>query len=166
VLVVVGGHARKVGKTAVICGIISGLRDWRWTAIKLTPHGHPEHVTSTTPDSERYLAAGAARSLWLRTPAEDLPRILSESENVIIESNSVLDILTPDFALMVLDARVPDFKASAHRFLERADALVVTSHAPNTVCDVSDKPVFEACPPLYSNSALVTAIQLKSLARR
>ncbi len=39
-LVVVGGHSRNIGKTSVVCGIIGGLREWNWTAIKITQYGH------------------------------------------------------------------------------------------------------------------------------
>ena len=38
-LAVVGGHARNIGKTAVVAGLIRKLRDRRWTAIKITQYG-------------------------------------------------------------------------------------------------------------------------------
>jgi hypothetical protein len=42
----------------------------------------------------------------------------------MIESNSILDFLNPALYIAVLDSLNPDFKASARRFLARADALV------------------------------------------
>ena len=39
-LVMVGGHARNVGKTSVVAGIIAGLREFNWTAAKITQFGH------------------------------------------------------------------------------------------------------------------------------
>ena len=39
-LVMVGGHARNVGKTSVVAGIIRGLREFNWTAAKITQFGH------------------------------------------------------------------------------------------------------------------------------
>jgi hypothetical protein len=83
-------------------------------------------------DSARYLRAGAERSLWVRTQQgellEAMPRIRSEiawAHNVIVESNSLLRFLKPDLYLSVLDPAVRDFKESARRYLDRADAVLV-----------------------------------------
>jgi hypothetical protein len=57
-----------------------------------------------------------------------MPRVrelMAGAGDVIVESNSVLGFLRPDFYGVVLDPRVADFKASALRYLERADALLV-----------------------------------------
>jgi hypothetical protein len=61
-------------------------------------------------------------------------QLLAAADNVILESNSVLRFLQPDLSLSVLDPSVADFKPSALRYLDRADALIVpadsaTSHA-------------------------------------
>ncbi|HKW97228.1 MAG TPA: hypothetical protein VJN43_05805 [Bryobacteraceae bacterium] len=83
-------------------------------------------------DSSRYLAAGADRSYWLRTAAGNLGNalpalhgIIRSSENVIFESNSVLQFFTPDVYLLVADFAIDDFKPSSLKYLDRADALVV-----------------------------------------
>ena len=83
-------------------------------------------------DSGRYLGAGAVRSFWVRTRqgdlAEAMPRIrkeLERAENAIIESNSILRFLRPDLYLSVLDPGTADFKESAKRYLDRADAVLV-----------------------------------------
>ncbi len=55
--------------------------------------------------------------------------MLAEAENAIVESNSVLRFLQPDVSLSVLDPAVRDFKASAMRYLDRVDALVVAEGA-------------------------------------
>ena len=52
-------------------------------------------------------------------------RRLADSENAILESNSILKFLRPDLYLSVLDPSVEDFKASALAALGRADALLV-----------------------------------------
>jgi hypothetical protein len=187
-LVVVGGHSRNIGKTSVVCSIIRSLTDFDWTAIKITQFGHnvcsqdgepcecsdPKHPIAIseekglapTTDSGRFLAAGARRSYWARTPAgslaEALPalrRITSNAENVIVESNSLLQFLKPDLYLMVLDGAVKDFKASSLRALDRAHALVVTSGAPLAWPEVPSillrsKPRYFAPPPCYENAEL------------
>lgn len=154
-VVVVGGHSRNVGKTSVVAGLIEGLRDLHWTAIKITQFGHgmcsangepcdcetAEHTIAVSEerelvsgtDSSRYLGAGAVRSLWVRTRqgqlAEAMPRIRKElalAGNAIVESNSILRFLQPTVFVTVVDANTADFKESAKRYLDRADACVVT----------------------------------------
>ncbi len=154
-IVVVGGHTRNIGKTSVMAGLISGMPEMEWTAFKITQFGHgvcsangepcdcetADHTIAVSEerdrqsgtDSSRYLAAGAARSFWVRTRqgqlAEAMPRLRREiagAKNAIIESNSVLRFLRPDFFVSVLDAGEADFKESAKRYLDRADAVVVT----------------------------------------
>src|SRR4026207_2339794 len=97
-LVMVGGHARNVGKTSVVAGIIGGLREFNWTAAKITQFGHgvcsvnghacgcavsehqfsitEEHHLHTGTDTARFLAAGARRSLWVRTKQGELATAL------------------------------------------------------------------------------------------
>jgi hypothetical protein len=88
-------------------------------------------------DTSRMLAAGARRALWLRTKqgrlAEGLPLLRLElgrdpgasSAHLIVESNSLLGFLSPRLYFVVLDPAVADFKESARRYIDRADALVV-----------------------------------------
>lgn len=153
-VVVVGGQSRNIGKTSVVAGLIARLPEMRWTALKITPYGHGVCTADGTPcdcitgdhtiaiseerdstsgtDTARFLAAGAARALWVRTRqgmlAEAMPRIrkeLAAAENAILESNSVMQFLQPDLYLSVLDAGLADFKDSARLFLDRADAVLV-----------------------------------------
>ncbi len=154
-IVVVGGHTRNIGKTSVVAGLIRALPERRWTAIKITQFGHgvcsangepcdcetadhtiavsEERARENGTDSSRYLAAGAARSFWVRTRqgelSEAMPRVRRLIEeaggDVMVESNSVLRFLQPDLSLSVLDPGVMDFKASALRYLDRVDGVMV-----------------------------------------
>ena len=153
-LVVIGGHSRSVGKTSVVAGVISALREYEWTAAKITQYGHgicsangeacdcatgdhswaitEERDRSGDSDTSRFLAAGAARVFWIRTEqgrlAEAMPTFrkrLEGARNVIIESNSILKFLRPDLYLTVLDPSTADFKSSAREFLDRADAVIL-----------------------------------------
>ena len=152
-IVVVGGHTRNIGKTSVVAGLIAALPDLEWTAFKVTQFGHgicsangepcdcetDAHTVAVTEersaesgtDSARFLAAGAVRSLWVRTRqgqlAEAMPRVrkeLEQARNAILESNSIVRFLKPDLYLTVLDPAIGDFKPSAQYFLDRADAVL------------------------------------------
>jgi hypothetical protein len=170
-LVVVGGHSRNVGKTSVVAGLIAALREFQWTAMKITQYGHgicsangeacdcatsdhswaisEEHDRSGESDTSRFLVAGAARVFWVRTEqgrlAEAMPTLrqrIAGARNVIIESNSVLKFLRPDLYLTVLDPSTADFKTSAREFLDRADAVILhQSNDGPTWQAVSLKPV-------------------------
>ena len=169
-LVVVGGHSRSVGKTSVVAGLISALREFDWTAVKITQYGHgvcsangepcdcatddhswaisEEHDRSGESDTSRFLLAGAPRALWVRTEqgrlAEAIPALrqrLEGARNVIVESNSVLKFLRPDLYLTVLDPATADFKNSAREFLDRADGVLLHETAESAWQAVSLKPV-------------------------
>lgn len=195
-LIVVGGHSRSVGKTSVVAGLIAALPEFHWTAMKITQYGHgicsangkvcdcasADHVWAVTEernrsgktDSSRYLVSGAVRSLWVRTRqgmlAEAMPRVnkeLAAAENAILESNSVMSFLQPDLYLTVLDAATEDFKLSAQRFLDRANAVILHDDSDQlawknvTLNPVAGKPTFRISPPHYVTPDLVDFVRTK-----
>jgi len=192
-LIVVGGHSRSVGKTSVVAGLIAALPQFHWTAAKITQYGHgicsadgapcdcatDDHSWAITEerdrtgksDSSRFLAAGAARSLWVRTRqgmlAEAMPRLrqeLASADNAILESNSVMRFLRPDLYLTVLDIGTADFKNSAREFLDRADAIIMHEGGQIAWAGVSLKPaegmpIFHIRPPQYVTLELVEFVR-------
>ncbi len=194
-IVVVGGNSRNIGKTSVVASLIARLPELHWTAFKITQYGHgfctadgkpcacqaeeacvaitPERDSASGTDSSRFLSAGAARSFWVRTRigmlAEAMLRVsevIESSENCILESNSVLDFLTPDLYLTVLDPSVADFKDSARRLLSRADAILVPTHdgAPALIPDlaaIAGKPILSISPPEFLSDAVVEFVRLR-----
>lgn len=192
-VVVVGGHARNIGKTSVVAGLIAALPHLRWTAFKVTQFGHgvcsangepcdcqtgdhtvaisEERGSKPETDSGRFLVAGAERSFWVRTRQgqlfEAMPRIraeLAKAENAIFESNSIVPLIRPDLYLTVLDAAVADFKVSARRFLDRADAVLLTGDGAGLPSEtglsrmLSDKPVFAVGRPQFMSAELVAFV--------
>jgi hypothetical protein len=138
-IVVVGGSGRGVGKTALVCGLIAALPEFRWTAIKITRHAHgqPQPVWEETvlgqgTDTARYLTAGAERALLVTAEPEALEQIVrpllqprrEQQKNLILESNSILRLLQPDLCLGVEGAAGTACKPSFGLVMERADALV------------------------------------------
>jgi molybdopterin-guanine dinucleotide biosynthesis protein len=171
-LVVVGGHSRNVGKTSVVAGLVSALREREWLAVKITQYGHgicsangetcdcvtadhasaisEERDRSGQSDTSRFLVAGAKRVLWVRTQqgflAEAMPRLrqeMAKSRDVILESNSVMRFVKPDLYLVVLDPATEDFKSSAREYLDRADAVLLHSASEATWKGISLKPVVD-----------------------
>ena len=195
-LIVVGGHSRSVGKTSVVVGLIAALPEFHWTAMKITQYGHgicsangklcdcatddhswavtEERDRSGESDSSRFLVAGAARSLWVRTRqgmlAEAMPRVrkeLATADNAMLESNSVLRFLRPDLYLTVLDAATADFKLTAQQFLDRADAVILHDETDAvawksvSLKPVAAKPMFRIRPPQYVTPELVEFVRRK-----
>ena len=195
-LVVIGGHSRNVGKTSVVAGLIAALPEFAWTAVKITQFGHgicslqgttcdcatedhawaisEERDRNGASDTARFLHAGAARALWVRTEqgrlAEAMPALrekLASAENVMIESNSVLRFLRPDLYLTVLDPATADFKVSAQEFLDRADAVILHQSlgpiAPAwervSLLPVAARPRFLIHPPQYMTEEIVQFVR-------
>ncbi len=190
-IVVIGGHSRSVGKTSVVVGLISALREYDWTAVKITQYGHgvcsadgapcdcatddhswaisEEKDRSGESDTSRFLMAGAARALWVRTEqgrlAEAMPALrqrLERARHVMVESNSVLKFLRPDLYLTVLDPATEDFKTSAREFLDRAGAVILhdgsksgTAWQGVSLKPVAGRPVFRITPPPYVTAEIV-----------
>jgi hypothetical protein len=168
--IVIGGHSRSVGKTSVVAGLIAGLREFDWTAVKITQYGHgvcsangeacdcatgdhswaisEENDRGGESDTSRFLLAGAVRALWVRTEqgklAEAMPALrkrIESARNVILESNSVLKFMRPDLYVTVLDPRTEDFKKSAQEFLDRAGAVILHDRDGAAWQGISLKPV-------------------------
>jgi hypothetical protein len=195
-IVVVGGHSRSVGKTSVAAGLIAALRKYDWTAVKITQYGHGVCSTNGEPcdcatadhawaiseekdrtgesDTSRFLLAGAARSVWVRTEqgrlAEAMPALrqrIEKSGYVIFESNSVMKFLRPDLYLTVLDPETEDFKSSAQEFLDRAGAVILHDHAKDgrtawhsvSLKPVVERPVFRITPPRYVTPEIVEFVR-------
>lgn len=193
--VVIGGHSRSVGKTSVVAGLIASLPEFDWTAVKITQYGHgicsangeacdcatgdhswaisEERDRSGESDTSRFLVAGAAQSLWVRTEqgrlAEAMPalrRRLEGAHNVIIESNSVLKFVRPDLYLTVLDPSTQDFKDSAREFLDRAQAVILhqaegTAWQAVSLKPVANRPVFQITPPPYVTPEILEFVRAK-----
>ena len=80
---------------------------------------------------------------------------------MIVESNSVVELVQPDVFLMLLDFSCEDFKASSLRFMDRADAFVVIDRGINAPLweEVArgmwdGKPQFLVKPPRYVTAEL------------
>lgn len=196
-VVVIGGHSRSVGKTSVVAGLIAALPEFKWTAMKITQYGHgicsqngeschcatddhswaisEEKDRTGESDTSRFLLAGAQQAWWVRTEqgrlAEAMPAVrqkLADSQNVILESNSILKFVRPDVYLTVLDPSTADFKKSAQEFLDLADGVILHcaqdasgQAAWNNISlkPVAARPVFPIQPPPYVTQEIVDFVR-------
>jgi len=195
-ILVIGGHTRSVGKTSVVAGLIAALPEFHWTAAKITQYGHgvcsangepcdcatADHAWAITEeksraadtDTSRFLAAGAEKVFWVRTEqgrlAEAMPAFrqrIAGTQNLILESNSILKFLRPDLYLTILDPATPDFKTSAQEFLDRADAVILhqTETAPAweniSLKPVVNRPIFKIAPPTYVTPEVIHFVRTR-----
>ena len=155
-IVAVSGFSSNVGKSTLVCELLSRLSGWE--AIKLT-RGHyrscgrdPEaccvsDLIGDEPivrsgrdenyeagkDTGRFWDAGAVNVHWVIANDEQVRPGIDEAlsrvqtEGVIIEGNSFLEFVSPDLAIMCARAEGGTFKSSARRGLALSNVLYVTS---------------------------------------
>ncbi len=166
-VVVVGGGARGVGKTALVCGVIAALKEFGWAAVKVTTHAHAglariyeenaeenaageETAAEQRSDTARFLAAGARRAFLLSALDSELGERLREVEglvgpeaNVIFESNCVLRHLRADVCLAIEPEAGLERKAS-FALVEREKQATVRRVGAGTDDQIIDgaQPVF------------------------
>jgi molybdopterin-guanine dinucleotide biosynthesis protein len=120
-IIVVGGSGRKAGKTLLAERLIRAFPEACWLAVKISRHAHGtsgwrldrQEAPDPANDTGRFLAAGACEAWWLRAEqdrlAEAIPELrglLSRFENVILESNSIAEHISPDIYLFVASGKV------------------------------------------------------------
>ena len=140
--IVVGGRGKNTGKTSLICGILSALPEFAWTAVKVSDHEHrkTESIWEETgagqgSDTARFLAAGARRAFLLAAGTEELPEQLRQlgskmgaSGDLIFESNRIVDLIPTDVVVALQATQEGEPKPSF-------DRLAHLSHAEAAVAD-------------------------------
>lgn len=141
----VGGHSRGVGKTALAVALVRALGPGSVATVKVSAHRHGGGHLAIEEDAEptlatstgRCLAAGAARAFLCRCPdghlreVAALVRVLSaDGYDVVVESNRMAPLVAADLTLFVASSETPDWKTSSKLCLACADALVL---APGSV---------------------------------
>src|SRR5256714_779704 len=155
--VAIGGFSSEVGKTTLVCDLLSAFPGWE--AIKMTrghyrscgkdPHACcVSHLLSDEPvvrsgrqetyapgkDTGRYWDAGASNVHWVIVTNSQveagIKQALSrvEAAGVLIEGNSFLKFIAAKFAVLVTRAEGGQIKASARRVLPVANALYLSGN--------------------------------------
>ena len=144
VLILVGGQAKHVGKTTLVCNIISAFPQLGWSAAKITNHKHEvtgcellrrsdtwsiweQTMAGDQNDTARFLRAGAKKAYLLQAEDADLMdgwkalRTIVSEKDVIVESSRAAGFLHADLFLMMLDG------ASAFTAMARAKLAAATA---------------------------------------
>ena len=144
VIIGIGGGHSGAGKTSVaslILGTFTG-----WGAIKYTKTSlyasiidDAEVLSQEGKDTRKFLDAGAAKVLWVKSPfpelAEALPvaiGMLSDHDGIVVEGNSAVEVATPDIVIFVC-GRADKMKDSAKKILPMADIVIFQSHKPSEI---------------------------------
>jgi hypothetical protein len=155
----VGGSTKDIGKTSLVCGVISALRDLGWTAVKITGHDYGPKLSASSANEEladtivweemnagqatdtaRYLAAGALRALLVtrhgpEVPIEEIRAAIGKDRNVIFESNRIIGVMQADLCLALVGG-AQERKPSFVRLSQKADALVSVDGFPVNSADL------------------------------
>jgi len=155
-MLLIGAAGRDAGKTTFACEIIRRFGSAPINAAKVTaiqardglcPRGGEgcgvctslegdfciteESDADGKKDTQRLLAAGAQRVLWLRvlkSKLEDGARVFLDSfcpdTPLVCESNSLRNIVVPGLFLMVKHSESREMKVSAKRVMSHADAII------------------------------------------
>lgn len=139
-VIVVGGHSRGVGKTALVTEIVRALGSRPVATVKVSQHRHGHGVsvvedTIVTPltSTGRCLLAGAGRAFLCRCPDDHLDvarRVVLDlvvaGWTTVIESNRMASVVAADLTCFVVSPATDDWKASSW-LVPHVDLLVTTS---------------------------------------
>ncbi len=161
VIVAVGGFTSDTGKTTLVCELISRLKGWEAIKVSrghyrscgrdpkaccISPllgeepvvrSGRAETYTAGK-DTGRFWDAGASNVHWAIVTdgqvGEGVRAALGRvrAEGVLVEGNSILRHLEPDFFLMVARPDLLKIKPTARRALKKASALYVSCEGDKT----------------------------------
>ncbi len=156
IIVAVSGLSSNTGKTTLVCELIERLPGWEaikitrghYRSCGKDPRGccvsdllrdEPlirsgrEANYEKGKDTGRFWDAGAANVHWVIVAEDQVERGINEalarvkSAGVIVEGNSFLEFIEPDYALICARAGENKMKGSARRTLQKADAIYVST---------------------------------------
>jgi hypothetical protein len=138
-IVSISGANKDIGKSSLAAYLIGHCRDCaaaKFTLHAAEPEG-PGIVEEALPDPEaksdtaRMRKAGAEPVFWVKATRGSLEERAAEvmgmigRGTVVLEGNSVLEYVRPDYAVFIMGPGFNDFKESAWLALARADTILV-----------------------------------------
>lgn len=109
-----------------------GVIKYTRTAFHASLTDAPHLIDQPEKDTARYHGAGATQVLWVQSPREDLPELISHAmkqldgcDVVIVEGNSPIEFLRPDAVICIVSSSAVPVKQSAGKALQQADLIAV-----------------------------------------
>jgi molybdopterin-guanine dinucleotide biosynthesis protein len=141
IIIGIGGGHSGAGKTTVACEILKKVEGWG--AIKFTKTSFYNSITDDRKvlsekgkDTGRLLGAGAEKVLWVQSSGDELSetasmavQMLSNLPGIVVEGNSMIEVLTPDIVIFVAGSR-ERFKPGAEKVLGMADIVITDEELP------------------------------------
>jgi LAO/AO transport system kinase len=149
-VITISGANKDIGKSSLAAYLIRHCRSC--AGIKVTVHAerppgeavveeeNPPVVPGT--DTARMVEAGASPVFWVRTTLKDMAADLGEiwprlnTSIVVVEGNSVLDHVEPDFAVFIMGPTLDDFKPTAFDAVKKAHTVVINGEKDLSGADV------------------------------
>jgi molybdopterin-guanine dinucleotide biosynthesis protein len=141
IIIGIGGGHSGAGKTTIACEVLKKVEGWG--AIKFTKTSFYSSITDDQEvlfakgkDTGRLLEAGAEKVLWVQSSGDELAetasmavQMLSNLPGIVVEGNSMIEVLTPDIIVFVAGSR-ERFKPGAERVLGMADIVITDEELP------------------------------------
>jgi hypothetical protein len=137
-VVSVGSSSKKSGKSSVASFLVRDLGIDFGLKVGSGSHAETGIITDESvlsrpgTDTGSLLKAGARKVIWVNSPAGELGSDVRQSiemfpagGTILIEGNSALDYIDPDFAVFVMTVTYQEFKPSAVGAIGRADIVLV-----------------------------------------
>lgn len=138
-IITISGANKDIGKSSLAAYLAAHCRTCAGMKVSIHPERLPGEaiVEEKDPpedpetDTARMMRAGACPVFWVRSTGEDVAADFAQAISrvdapvVIVEGNSVLDELEPDYAVFIMNPTFDDFKPSAFRAIGKAHTVVV-----------------------------------------
>lgn len=138
-IISISGANKDIGKSSLAAYLISRCRGCaaaKFTLHQEEPEGDPivaegTPETSAGNDTARMRKAGADPVYWVRSTRETLEEHTAAvmekvgGRPVVLEGNSILEYVRPDYAVFIMGTDFDGFKPSAWNALARADTVLV-----------------------------------------
>ncbi len=143
IIIGIGGAYSGSGKTTIASLILKRLKGKGLGAIKYTKTSlycsiidDIEVLSEQGKDTRRLLDSGAEKALWVQSPYDRLTETLqmaienlSYLKGIIVEGNSVIEILKPDVVIFICGSE-ERFKEGAEKILGMADVVIFENEHP------------------------------------
>lgn len=165
-ILVIGATSRNLGKTGLACSLLGRFPDYPITAIKIktlrpgdqASHGKGTHLTAPFSirfednraegsDSGRLLQAGAKQVLYIKShfhsllPAfREALLLVPENHLMVIESNSIIELIRPAIYILIKGQLPEDYKDSALSTEHSAD-IILYSNGSGYTSDPDELPI-------------------------